>query len=226
MNLELRTRVLEYSLEIEGHINTLLLSHLQILDKTKTKNFGDKAGISFKSKIDLLFDIEVLNKNEHNNLVLQMNFRNKFLHDIESNSFTYVLSRIDSSIRNRLIKFSNTEYPGSENDYKKAFETLHHTNLKMISNKYTLRRESIKNKGEIIGTLLDTNIQMSNLTADFASEIILIIEKSLSQYPKTDSLYEPLMASCVKFSNDHSNLKDTSLEIKQKIGYLKEWITD
>ena len=38
MNLKIRTVVLEYSLKIESHINTLLLGHLEIFDKEKTKN--------------------------------------------------------------------------------------------------------------------------------------------------------------------------------------------
>ena len=57
INLKTRTIILEYSLQIESDINNLLFGYLEIFEKDKIKNFGKKAGISFKSKIDLLFDI-------------------------------------------------------------------------------------------------------------------------------------------------------------------------
>ncbi len=53
INLKMRTTVMEYSLQIENSINNLLLGYLEIFEKEKTKNFGNKAGIPFKSKIDL-----------------------------------------------------------------------------------------------------------------------------------------------------------------------------
>jgi len=62
INLEIRSEILEYSLTIENTVNTLLQSYLGILEKEATKNFGHKAGISFKNKIDLLYDIDVLSK--------------------------------------------------------------------------------------------------------------------------------------------------------------------
>lgn len=85
INIEVRSEVLEYSLIIECATNSLLLSYLGITDKSDTKLFGNKAGISFKSKIDLLYDISVLSKVEHSNLELQIIFRNKFMHMLKCN---------------------------------------------------------------------------------------------------------------------------------------------
>jgi hypothetical protein len=62
INLKIRSEVMTFALQMERNVNALLLSYLGITDKTKTKNFGHKAGISFKSKIDLLFDIGVFTK--------------------------------------------------------------------------------------------------------------------------------------------------------------------
>ena len=203
MNLKMRTIVLEYSLKIESHINTLLLGHLAIFDKEKTKNFGNKAGISFKSKIDLLFDIEVLDKLEHQNLELQMNFRNKFLHDIESDSFTHVLEKFDSGIKNRFIKFSESGKAENEAEYELAFENLFWNNMKVISKKYTDRRESITNRTNYLTALYDSQMSLSSLASSFAEEISLIVENSELETPEINALFDPIIKSVLKFSKNY-----------------------
>ena len=94
VNLELRSKILFCALNIENVINNLLVKHLLIIDKTKTKNFANRPGISFQSKIDLLFDIEVISKEELLTIELLMIFRNKFLHDIKYNSYTLTRSAL------------------------------------------------------------------------------------------------------------------------------------
>jgi hypothetical protein len=60
LNIELRSRILEYSLFIENSINDLLLLNLGLFsDKRKTKLFSNKGKISFQNKVDLLNDIGV-----------------------------------------------------------------------------------------------------------------------------------------------------------------------
>ena len=88
LNIELRSRILEYSLFIEKIINDLVLLNLGIYDeKVKTRLFSNKGKISFQNKIDLLYDIEVLSKEENSEFELLMIVRNKFMHDIECDSF-------------------------------------------------------------------------------------------------------------------------------------------
>ena len=106
-NLVLRSKILYCTLNIENAINNLLAKHLLITDKKRTKNFSNKAGISFQSKINLLFDINVLVKDELLIIELLMNFRNKFLHDIKYTSFTILLNDFDDSIQKRFFKFLN-----------------------------------------------------------------------------------------------------------------------
>ena len=125
VNLELRSKILFCALNIENVINNLLVKHLLIIDKTKTKNFANRPGISFQSKIDLLFDIEVISKEELLTIELLMIFRNKFLHDIKYNSYTLVLNDLDNGIRNRFFKFLRDEKFKSENEYDTAFSNLY-----------------------------------------------------------------------------------------------------
>src|ERR1035437_7045812 len=95
-NIKLRSEILEYSLILEEAINTLLLFNLGIRDGGNlTRLFGKKANISFKNKIDLLYDIDILSKEENSDLELLMIFRNKFLHDIGCNSFLNTIESLD-----------------------------------------------------------------------------------------------------------------------------------
>lgn len=201
INLETRTKVLEYSLNLESHINSLLLGHLEILDKTRTKNFGNKAGISFKSKIDLLYDINVIDIEEHKNLELLMNLRNKFLHDIECNSFTKLLEGIDNGIKNRFKNFVEKKEE-SEASYEKACSNLYNHNLDVISEKYSKRRTSLEGRIEYQNSVYDIILLLNDLSSDLVQDILLIIEKSTLENPTIWQTFEPVSERCFKFVKD------------------------
>lgn len=138
INLVLRSKIVHCSLNVENAINELLLKYLLITDKTKTKNFGNRAGISFKNKIDLLFDIDVFDKDELYIVELLMVFRNKFLHDIKYSSFTILLNDLDASIRNKFLKLffdENDENDENEKGYEKAFMNLYEKVVEIINEK-------------------------------------------------------------------------------------------
>ncbi len=60
INLQLRSEVLEISLNLEDAVNELLLA-LLLIEIPRRKAISNKSGnLSFKNKIDLLFDLEVL----------------------------------------------------------------------------------------------------------------------------------------------------------------------
>jgi hypothetical protein len=151
LNLDKRTKVLEYALHLEESINLLLLLCLGIHDNAKTKLFGNKAGISFQSKIDLLFDIDILDKEEHQGLELQMNFRNKFLHDIKFNSFILVLSYFDNGIRNRFKKYLlDGGDITDEESCNEAYQNLCLSNLKVILKKIDLKENDANDTMDIL----------------------------------------------------------------------------
>ena len=106
LNIELRSRILEYSLFIESSINDLLLLNLGLFsDKRKTKLFSNKGKISFQNKVDLLNDIGILSNKENSDFELLMIIRNKFMHDIECDSFQTLLNQLDNGIVNRFKIF-------------------------------------------------------------------------------------------------------------------------
>lgn len=210
LNLKLRTRVLQYALTMEQAISTLLQSHLLIVDKETSRNFGNKAGISFKSKVDLLYDIGVINKDEAAQIDLIMNFRNKFLHDIESNSFESILSKIDPGIKNRFLRFldKNTAKKGEE-EYEKAFDNLYYQNLTMLQLKYQERRVLITNQAKCAVEAYDLINDLFNLSIAFSDEIIQTVERTdikNIELPlfmlKCTMFYESLIAMQERFSEN------------------------
>jgi hypothetical protein len=209
LNLKIRTEVLEYSLWIESSVNALLQSHLLILEKEKTKNFGNKAGIPFKSKIDLLYDIEILTKEEHSDLELIMNFRNKFLHDIDSNSFTKILENIDNGIKNRLKKFIDSDTKiENEKAYINACSNLFLHNLKILQKKNKERRISLENKRDFTIKVYDKLISLTEMSSNFATDIMLILENSDLENPIILEALNPLIERCHLFTEQYKISQD------------------
>ena len=200
INLEKRSKVLEYALLIEEAINTLLQNHLLILDQKVTRNFSGKSGISFKSKVDLLFDIEVLTKEECIQIELLMNFRNKFVHDIKSNSFTHIFVNFDPGIQNRFRKFLNPNVvEENEHEYEVAYRNLYYETLKILQSKFRIRKEEIINYSNFQSENYDIILDLSDESISFLDEIVKEIEQLLSDNPELDALISPLLQRSIKF---------------------------
>ncbi|WP_155995103.1 hypothetical protein [Tenacibaculum ovolyticum] len=201
---------------MEESINTLLLVYLGIDDKSKTKNFGNKAGISFKSKIDLLYDINVLSPEERLNIELQMNFRNKFLHDINCDTFVVTLQHFDNGIKNRFFKFlDNKEASQDENSYRKAYQKLFENNTKVTEKKFKEKRGQIIKNGEVINSLIGISKRLFILSNKPIQEVILVLDKSDLEKPKQDDTLIKIRKICEDYPNKvHS---DSELKIFKDI---------
>jgi hypothetical protein len=201
LNLDKRIQVLEYALHIENSINILLLLCLGINDNTKTKLFGNKAGISFQSKIDLLYDIEILNKIEHQGLELQMNFRNKFLHDINSNSFICVLSYFDNGIKNRFKNYLLDGGDISEEDScREAYQNLFLSNLKVISNKVELKKNNSDDTMDLLSAPTKLYINFTDSFFNLIQDLYKLIEDSDINNPTTLELVNKIKMACKEHS--------------------------
>ncbi|MDM1555970.1 MULTISPECIES: hypothetical protein [Chryseobacterium] len=185
INLELRSKIIHCSLNVENAINELLLKYLLITDKSKTKNFGNKAGISFKNKIDLLYDIDVFDKDELYIVELLMVFRNKFLHDIKYSSFTLLLDDLDSSVRNKFIKLFLNGNGEKEEDYEMGFMNLYKKVVEIINSKTeeinshsNKKIDFLKFQNHFLNTLL---IESLNLSGDLNKMILEIKDNVLKE---------------------------------------------
>jgi hypothetical protein len=190
LNIEVRSRILEYSLFIENSINDLLLLNLGIYnEKEKTRLFNNKGKLTFQNKIDLLFDIEVLSPEENLEFGLLMNIRNKFMHDIECNSFHTLLNQLDNGIVNRFKNF--LEIGKSINDEeacKAACYKLFKTNLGTIKKKIRLNKTAKEKKYKLFQVQNERIIYYIDFIYDLLNKVSIATENSELENPKVSVL--------------------------------------
>ena len=191
LNLKLRSEILEYSLILENAINDLLLLNLGIYNGGKeTRLFGNKASISFKNKIDLLYDINVLNKVENSELELLMNFRNKFLHDINCNTFLRVLELLDNGIKNRFKVFlKEDESLSDESACNTACSNLFLKNISTIKNKVIENRLKSEDRNKLFQLQI---VRYIDVIYDLVNDLYLILENSELEDEKVRNLSEQI----------------------------------
>lgn len=203
MDLKSRTEILEYSLHMEDMINSLLFAYLDIFEKKETNYTKNKLNITFKSKIDLLFDIDVLSKEEHSDLELLMNFRNKFLHNINCNSFLDVLGQLDNGIKNRFKKhLDKSSQIENEESCRKACFNLFIENIKTIKKKFEKKRNHTEEKAKFITALLTKNVKMIDLYFDLIKRILIEVESAELENQKVLILAEKIGSICETHSNN------------------------
>lgn len=221
INLKLRSDILEYSLNLEKSINDLLLASLGIwAGSNATRLFGGKAGITFKNKIDLLCDIDVLSKDENSDLELLMVFRNKFLHLIDCNSFKSVLEQLDNSLKNKFKRYL-PELPKSqsiddEELYRLACLNLYLKNIGVIKKKLEKKESEINERFEIFQALNQKNIYHIDLFFNFIKDLFSILENSDMTDLKIRNLSKVISAKCQEYVDKYDEDEYVSLNTKCK----------
>jgi len=213
---ETRFKVIEYSLTTEDAINSLLLLNLGIYDKSSTKLFGQKAGITLKNKIDLLYDINVLSKEQHGDLELLMIIRNKFTHDIHCDTFLSVLEQLDKGIKNRFKIF--LEEGGELTDEKScaiACLNLYGKNIKAILENIKRRKDDVKNKSALLQILMNQNVRSIDMSIDLVVKIFKILESADLEDPKVAAIGSAISSKCVEHANRIKNDKKSKRLDKQ-----------
>ncbi len=195
INIEIRTKVLEYSLFIEKSINDLLLINMGIYDdKEKTKLFSNKGRLTFQNKIDLLYDISVLSKDENLEFELLMNIRNKFLHDLECNSFQVLFSQLDKGIVNRFKKYLDDEKLISNEDAcGKACDKLFKKNIETIKQKIKAFKDIKENTHKFYKLHNEQIIFYIDAIHDLLAKISIATENSELENPKVAILGEEIL---------------------------------
>lgn len=180
LNLPLRTKILEIALNIEQNVTSILLIYLSI-EHDERKAISNKSGnLSFKNKIDLLYDLEIFNKEEHRLFLLLMEYRNQFLHNIECNSFVSVVSFLGVDKGKSLLKFNSlTEDVDHEKRYENAFDHLYHESIRIALKKIRARQQLIKEKNEGLQTLVNKSTYLIDFFFD-------IVDKLFEQFEPKD----------------------------------------
>jgi hypothetical protein len=97
MNLALRTKILKKSLEVEHQLNEIIISLINV-KSTNPKTLGHKSSaFSFSNKVNLLYDLELIDNPEYNLLFCFMEIRNQFMHNLDADNFTVVINRINKT---------------------------------------------------------------------------------------------------------------------------------
>ena len=103
LNMELRSWVLSQVLRLEQTSSSLIRAILRMF-KENPKTLGSQSSaLSFKSKIDLLYDLEEIDKTEYNHMLKMMEIRNQFAHNPNATSFES-LDEINPQINKYLEK--------------------------------------------------------------------------------------------------------------------------
>jgi hypothetical protein len=87
LNMKLRSSVIGQVLRLEQTSSSALKAILRLF-KEQSKTLGNtSSALSFKSKIDLLLDLEEISKTEYSHLLKLMEIRNQFAHNPNAISF-------------------------------------------------------------------------------------------------------------------------------------------
>lgn len=158
-NLALRSRILEMALHLEEDVWFLILAFLSIRDTKvdsaeirKPKALSNSSGsLSLKNKIDLLFDLNILDKTEYNKFLLIMEFRNQFLHNTGCNSFMQAFNYLGEDKKKNLLKYANdSDDVDSESCCLDAFEKLFNEVEMITNNKMLLHSQLWEDQIQLI----------------------------------------------------------------------------
>ena len=203
INKELRSEILEYSLNLEDGVNSLILLCLGIFDdKNATRLFGNKASISFKNKIDLLYGIGVISKEENADIELLMVIRNKFLHDLNCSTFLILLDQVDNGIKNKFQRhIPSGGNINSEESCKIACFNLFGHNIRILLNKVRERRMKFERKHEVLKSKNELIIFQYDLFFDFMSDLLVIVEESALENTEAQNLGNLILEKCQEYTS-------------------------
>ncbi|KQC28634.1 hypothetical protein [Flagellimonas eckloniae] len=177
LNMELRSYVISRVLRLEQSSTSLIKSILRFL-KEDLKSLGHKSGaLSFKSRIDLLYDLEELDKTYYSHLLKLMEIRNQFAHNHNAVSFES-LDEFNPQLNKYLEKYQNeniSEDLSREDRLKTTFNeifemtcgrllTIEMEYIDGIQEEYKahINNKAIENIDEIWNSAYEYNIEQSS----------------------------------------------------------------
>lgn len=203
MNIDLRSKILESSLNIENLLNEILLVLLGV-KKEDSNTLGNKgSALSAKSKADILYDLDRLSKEQYKGLILFLEIRNQFIHNIQSESFVIVFSQTKlKEKRNNFLKYLDSlpdDFENSDNSIKEIYlnQSFHqlllnlHTDLLEIFKAIIVEHQE-KRESEARYLLSKKNNEISRFLAEVMEETIDELldtsDKATNKYLKDEGL--------------------------------------
>lgn len=168
-------------MNLENFVSYELATQLDIQDFKKSKSLGNgSSSLTINQKLNLLLDVENINKREKATIENFMSIRNQFMHNIDAISYTYVIDKLDG-LETKLKK----QYPDNfKNNHKeKAFEFCIE-NLFQDSIKILLDQKGNKlRKILMISAAKSDEILKDKLQESF-NKNIKILEDFIDDYPE------------------------------------------
>jgi hypothetical protein len=192
LNMALRSKVLECALNVEELVMKVIARCLSVTHPNPKALTHKSSSLSFKNKIDLLFDIEMINKEQHEALLLLMEFRNQFMHNAECSSFTIAVDLLSGKGK-KLLEYDITQSePDLETRYFISYKNLHVYCFKTIDSIYDKILENLESQAELL------NDAKSNV------KLLIGIQKNI--------LF-PLYKMCIPSDTDSEELSSFKLEV-------------
>jgi len=108
-NKDLRSNILIASIRVEEAASNVLKFLFRTI-KPDSKTLGNKSSsLSFKNKIDLLYDLEDIEKSDYIDMIKFMEIRNQFIHNPNCNSFEDLTKDFPEGVKYLKAKYPNTE---------------------------------------------------------------------------------------------------------------------
>jgi hypothetical protein len=178
MNIEIRTEILEQSLDIENNLSSVLKEIIQI-PKKNTKTLDNRSSsLSFKTKVDLLYDLDRIEIEEYNYLILFMEIRNQFINKIEADSYVKVFEILGNNKKNKIYKLISEDelkYLEGEKEIelKKGTSNLYINILRIL---VKVREEIIEDYKKKVKN--DTNEKIRDLTM----QMVKIMDETIDEF--------------------------------------------
>ena len=184
--MKLRSSVIEQMLRLEQTSSDALREILRIYDhESRTLGNQSKYALTFKTKIDLLFDLGEISDIEYKHLIKLMEIRNQFAHNPAAGSFV----SLNKEINNHLLNNCPDEIKIGQEEEKKLYLIFEHLcglaleKLLIITAEYSsaVKGEIRKHMNDIIiqnfGTVWERALEKNKEKMKTIPELALIINK-------------------------------------------------
>jgi hypothetical protein len=213
-NKPLRAHVLICSVREEEAASEAIKSLLRLV-KPESKTLDNKSSsLSFKNKIDLLYDIDDLNKEEYTSLIKFMEIRNQFIHNPNCNSFQDLEKEAPE-----LPKYLSTQFKNETEDKEKSYlESFRELFMRTLGKLLVLNLEYRKGFTNEMIRYIDAKA-LENFDSILATANELWKEQK-EKYPI------PAFPMFPHFHNSEQDVKDFEAYLKIAVGREKIKVTE